>query len=379
MSVLSPEQELRRLLARYEENPRGRAFAPLADAYRKAARFEEALRLCREGIALHPRYSSAYVILGKIHLERGEDQLAREAFEHVLTLDPQNLLALRHLALQAEQRGDHAQALRCWEQIAAADPEAQDARDHLASSSAEPRASGGAGELVAEARARLDGDGAALLTAMSNAEGPTTPPPALSPMPRGESKVADAPLASTASDIPSQTGSRTSGPPAASAAAVAPDADSTPATSADERSRAATEIATITLADIYSEQGFKAKALEIYRSVQARAPHRAPELSQKIAHIEDEMRTLQEAEDRLQARVQQAMLTDRRPTRAGEASAAPGDDGRRAASSGTAAPSLPGAAPASKAAGEGGADDPDEPENFDHFQSWLKKMKLRNP
>jgi len=47
------EQELQRLLERYEAQPEGRLFAPLADAYRRRGDLDEAYRICVDGLSRH--------------------------------------------------------------------------------------------------------------------------------------------------------------------------------------------------------------------------------------------------------------------------------------------------------------------------------------
>lgn len=124
------EIERQRLQERYDEQPDSRVFAPLADCLRKLGNLQEALGICHTGLTKHPRYSSAYVILGKIHLERGDDAAAREAFERVTEFDPQNLLALRQLAELDEAAGDWSAAVGRWEQVVGLefDPDAAEER-----------------------------------------------------------------------------------------------------------------------------------------------------------------------------------------------------------------------------------------------------------
>src|SRR5712692_6543950 len=60
-------------IRRYEErlarDPASLAFAPLADAYRKAGRTREAINLCREGLGRFPHYTTARLILAKAYLD----------------------------------------------------------------------------------------------------------------------------------------------------------------------------------------------------------------------------------------------------------------------------------------------------------------------
>ena len=57
------------VIRRYEErlarDPNSLAFAPLADAYRRAGRTRDAIALCREGLARFPEYATARHCIGR--------------------------------------------------------------------------------------------------------------------------------------------------------------------------------------------------------------------------------------------------------------------------------------------------------------------------
>jgi len=57
--------EIDKLEARFRDNPKGRNFAPLADAYRKAGLIDNAVDLCQNGLKLHPDYVSAYIVYAR--------------------------------------------------------------------------------------------------------------------------------------------------------------------------------------------------------------------------------------------------------------------------------------------------------------------------
>ena len=88
--------------------PASIAFAALAEEYRRAGRFEEAIAACTAGLVRHPAYLSAHVTLGRALLEVGRFEDAREELEHVLRLAPENLAAIRGLAEIHHRRGDDA-------------------------------------------------------------------------------------------------------------------------------------------------------------------------------------------------------------------------------------------------------------------------------
>ena len=47
----------------YEEDPKSRIFAPLAEAYRKMGLINEALELAQNGVKIHPQFSGGRVAL----------------------------------------------------------------------------------------------------------------------------------------------------------------------------------------------------------------------------------------------------------------------------------------------------------------------------
>jgi predicted Zn-dependent protease len=93
-------EELRR---RIQKDPASIAFAQLAEEHRRAGQFEDAVRVCRAGLAQHPAYLSARITLGRALLEMGRYDESVTEFEYVLKAAPDNLTATRELA-DIEQR-----------------------------------------------------------------------------------------------------------------------------------------------------------------------------------------------------------------------------------------------------------------------------------
>jgi tetratricopeptide (TPR) repeat protein len=93
-------EELRR---RIQKDPASIAFAQLAEEHRRAGQFEDAIRVCRAGLAQHPAYLSARITLGRALLETARYDEAAAEFEYVLKAAPDNLTAVRELA-DIEQR-----------------------------------------------------------------------------------------------------------------------------------------------------------------------------------------------------------------------------------------------------------------------------------
>ena len=101
-------EELKR---RVQVDPASIAFAALAEEYRRAGRFEEAIATCQAGLQRHPAYLSAHVTLGRALLETGQFDEARQELEHVLRAAPENLAAIRGLAEIHDRRGELPEAL----------------------------------------------------------------------------------------------------------------------------------------------------------------------------------------------------------------------------------------------------------------------------
>jgi len=123
--------EIHKLEQRHRENPDGRTFAPLADAYRRAGRLAEAHQLVQAGLLKHPQYVSAHIVLGRCLIDMGDSAGARVAFEQVYALDSENIIALRMLSELAEGEGRLTDAEYWLRQALEVDPMNPDIRDGL--------------------------------------------------------------------------------------------------------------------------------------------------------------------------------------------------------------------------------------------------------
>jgi tetratricopeptide (TPR) repeat protein len=135
--------EIEKLEKRWAENPKGRNFAPLADAYRKAGELDRALELCKAGLDLHPDYVSAHIVYARCLIEQKNDPGASEVFQKVLTLDPENVLALKMLAEIADRGGRFSEVVEWLGRLLNADPMNGDAAEALARAKAKAGQSAG--------------------------------------------------------------------------------------------------------------------------------------------------------------------------------------------------------------------------------------------
>jgi tetratricopeptide (TPR) repeat protein len=123
--------EIEKLEARYRENPKGRNFAPLADAYRKAGLIDNAIELCQTGLQLHPDYVSGHIVHGRCLVDKKDDTGAEVVFRKVLDLDPENILALKVLAEISERNEHFGEAAEWLNRLLLADPMNGEAADGL--------------------------------------------------------------------------------------------------------------------------------------------------------------------------------------------------------------------------------------------------------
>ena len=123
--------EIEKLERRYAENPQGLTFAPLAEVHRKTGDVARALDLLRPGLEHHPDYIPASIVLGRCHLDLGDLPAAETAFTHVLSLDGENVIALKALADISERLHHFDQAERWLHTLLSVDRSNDDARAQL--------------------------------------------------------------------------------------------------------------------------------------------------------------------------------------------------------------------------------------------------------
>jgi tetratricopeptide (TPR) repeat protein len=195
--------EIEKLERRYAENPQGLTFAPLAEVHRKNGDVARALELLRPGLTLHPDYIPASIVLGRCHLDLGDLPAAEAAFTHVLSLDGENVIALKSLADITERQYRFDDAERWLRTLLAVDRSNDEARDQLGrvetsrrqaetASSASPDAAGAldvdtvpAGDAAAGGPSATDGPAADAVIGEKTLAAEAQPAPAMSrpPMP----------------------------------------------------------------------------------------------------------------------------------------------------------------------------------------------------
>jgi tetratricopeptide (TPR) repeat protein len=118
--------------ARSEQDPDPRVFARLADAYRKEGLLDEAIQICRDGLAAHPGSAGGRAVLAQALLERGALDEAEQEFRRVLEQAPEHLPALRFLGDVSAGRGRADEARRYYERVLRLNPGDSETQDRLA-------------------------------------------------------------------------------------------------------------------------------------------------------------------------------------------------------------------------------------------------------
>lgn len=120
------------VIRRYEErmakDPSSLAFAPLADAYRKAGRTGEAIRLCEEGLVRFPHYATARLILAKALLDEGQAERAQGELETIAAAGARDAETHRLLGEIHRKAGRLDAALEQLEHASRLDPSDRESR-----------------------------------------------------------------------------------------------------------------------------------------------------------------------------------------------------------------------------------------------------------
>ena len=103
---------IRDLEQRMAAMPGSRIFVGLAEEYRRAGRFSDALATLRTGLEAHPSYLSARIAVARLYQEMGRDDEAIDAFARVLATDRENLVAAKALGDLYARRGNAVEAVK---------------------------------------------------------------------------------------------------------------------------------------------------------------------------------------------------------------------------------------------------------------------------
>jgi len=115
-------EDIERLKEKVDKDPNSKLFIPLAEEYKKAGMYNEAIDVLKKGIERQPGYMSAYVSLGKIYIERDMLKEAKVEFEKVISEIPDNLYAHKKLAEIYRDLGEKDRAMKEFETVLQLNP-----------------------------------------------------------------------------------------------------------------------------------------------------------------------------------------------------------------------------------------------------------------
>ncbi len=124
-------EDIEKLKARLEKDPSSKLFVPLAEEYRKAGMYDEAIEVLLNELRKEPTYTTARVSLAKIYLEKGMTAEARKEFEQVVASVPDNLFAQKKLAELYKSFGDTEKAAACLRKVIELNPRDEEAKATL--------------------------------------------------------------------------------------------------------------------------------------------------------------------------------------------------------------------------------------------------------
>src|SRR5438067_867044 len=106
----SLQAEIEKYRAAMGADPKSRAFAPLAEALRKAGKTDEALKTVIEGLKAYPNLPGALVTHGRCLLALGKFAEAKVPLEKAVKLAPENISGWSALGDVHEKLNDVANA-----------------------------------------------------------------------------------------------------------------------------------------------------------------------------------------------------------------------------------------------------------------------------
>jgi tetratricopeptide (TPR) repeat protein len=115
----------------YEKDPNSKLFMPLAEQLRRRGYLGEAIDICMRAKAIHPRYVSCRVLLGRCLIELGMKEEARRELEEVLELDRENVFSLRVMAEILRAQGNLREAVDYYRALLRISPTDMDAQQRL--------------------------------------------------------------------------------------------------------------------------------------------------------------------------------------------------------------------------------------------------------
>ncbi len=115
--------DIQALTAQLARDPTSLVFLPLAETLRRRGQLEAALTVALQGAARYPEMAGAWDLVARIRSDRGEGDLAFDAWTTVIRLDGEHVGAHKGLGFVAFRAGDYLRSLRYLERAAELAPD----------------------------------------------------------------------------------------------------------------------------------------------------------------------------------------------------------------------------------------------------------------
>jgi len=111
----------------FQEDPKSRIFAPLAECYRKIGLVDEAIEICKEGLAVHTDFVGGKVALARAYYDKKMYVQVRDILTPLIERMPDNLVAQKLLAESCLVLGYVKEALAAYKMLLYFSPGDRDA------------------------------------------------------------------------------------------------------------------------------------------------------------------------------------------------------------------------------------------------------------
>lgn len=123
--------EIEELKKKLSQNPDSLIFVPLADAYRKAGLYDDAIEVCKKGLERHPSYTSARVVLGRVYIEKNKFDEAIQELKKVESVDSDNIMVHTMLGNMYLKKKMYAEAVEQFQRVLSINPEDTETQEKL--------------------------------------------------------------------------------------------------------------------------------------------------------------------------------------------------------------------------------------------------------
>jgi tetratricopeptide (TPR) repeat protein len=123
--------DVQALTAQLARDPGSLVFLPLGEALRQRRQLDPALAVAEGGVTRYPEMAGAWDLLARVRSDRGEGDLAFDAWTTVLRLDPDHLGAHKGLAFLCYRSGEYDRSARYLRRAVELAPRDQALRDTL--------------------------------------------------------------------------------------------------------------------------------------------------------------------------------------------------------------------------------------------------------